>query len=345
MAPTAFEKRVKRRISGRFHNFFAVCPPGLRGLCRGELEALPYRLDGVLPSPADIRDITPVPGGVEFTARLESACLANLFLGTPTRILMRVARFQADRFSVLEKEIKGVDWELYLPGNTVPEVRATTRKSKLYHSDAIADRCRTLIADRLKDAPGARANAPAGPQTLVARADHDRFELSLDMSGTPLFKRGIKRRVIRAPLRETLAFAMLKRLDFCSNDTLVDPMCGSGTFSLEGAMIQAGLPPGFFRSFAFEAWPGFKARTFAHVRTKINEEIPLRPRILASDLDPEAVEHLASLKNRHVIFEGITARCTDFFDLAPPRGGKGVVVLNPPYGRRLGRGMDLDLFF
>ena len=85
----------------------------------------------------------------------------------------------------------------------------------------------------------------------MVRGENDRFELSLDMSGTPLYKRGIKKKIVKAPLRETLAFAILTRLDLSENDIIADPMCGSGTFSLEGAMMQCALPPGTFRSFAF----------------------------------------------------------------------------------------------
>ena len=99
-----------------------------------------------------------------------------------------------------------------------------------------------------------------------------------------LYKRGIKEKVVKAPLRETLAFAILTRLGLSANDTLVDPMCGSGTFSLEGAMMQSQLPPGVFRSFAFEAWPGFEKKSMVHAhdklhvgRSRFHGRLPLAP--------------------------------------------------------------------
>jgi len=283
---------------------------------------------------------------VEFTTRLETACMATLFLGTPVRILMRFARFKADNFSLLEKEISKIDWELYLSQGQIPEIRVTTHKSRLYHSDAVADRCRPIIASRLGNA-ALDAN-PDRNQTLMVRADSDRFELSLDMAGTPLFKRGIKQKVIQAPLRENLAFAILSRMKFSAKDILVDPMCGSGTFSLEAAMIQAGLPPGFFRGFAFEAWPGFREKTFARAKNQISQTagdtIPAVS-IYASDLDTTAVEDLYNTCTAHPAFARISSQAKDFFDLTPPETRPGAIVLNPPYGFRLGTDLDMDKFF
>ncbi len=94
----------------------------------------------------------------------------------------------------------------------------------------------------------------------MIRTENDRFDISLDMSGPPLFKRGIKTRVAAAPLRENLAFAILNAAGFTGQDVLMDPMSGSGTFAIEGAMIQARIPPGFYRRFAFEPGPGSARR-------------------------------------------------------------------------------------
>lgn len=346
--PSAFEKRVKRRVSGREHTFFAACPPGLGRLCKNELTALADRLAPFLPSPPKIRDITSLPGGIEFTTRLEIACLANLFLGTPVRILMRLARFKADSFFQLEKQIKAVDWELFLPQGCDLDIRVTTHKSRLYHSDAVADRCRPLILSRLH--PTDISPAATLPQTLMVRADNDRFEISIDMSGTPLFKRGIKQKVIQAPLRENLAFAVLTRLNLAAQDILVDPMCGSGTFCLEAAMIQTGLPPVFFRQFALEAWPGFKEKTFAHAREKIEEKFQEKagnkpPTLFASDTDPEAVDNLTASCRVHPAFDRISTACADFFEMSPPKTDSGLVVLNPPYGLRLGKDLDIERLY
>jgi putative N6-adenine-specific DNA methylase len=332
-APSAFEKRIKRRISARVHDFFAVCPPGLKTVCKKELENL---------SP-DILEIQPLPGGVAFKSKLSLACLANLSLGSPSKILMRVASFKAENFKTLEKKIKQIDWELFLPGNTDLDIQATVHKSRLYHSGAIEERALAIIQPRLFT-PGEKSK-----QSLLIRGDHDQFELSLDMSGTLLFKRGIKKKVTTAPLRENLAFAILKTLGFSSGDILMDPMCGSGTFSIEAAMIRANIPPGFFRSFAFQDWPGFRKENFNYLKSEVQKAFTLETdiKIFASDIDDSALSLLEDAIGQHGFLKSIQQRNADFFDIKPDQftSQKGVLVLNPPYGKRLGKEMDMNRFF
>lgn len=336
MKPTAFEKRVKRRVVARQHTYFAVCPPGLRHICRDELAGLD----------ADITGVQVVPGGVAFEGKLDAACHANLALRSPARILMRIARFRVERFDRFEKQLRDIDWELFLPPGPEPDIRVTARKSRLYHTDAIVQRCRPIIKDAL---PPLKQPAPSSAQTLMIRAENDVFTLSLDMSGPPLFKRGIKQQVVGAPLRENLAFAILARAWFRPGDVLVDPMCGSGTFTLEGAMIQSRIPPGFFRGFACEAWPGFRPARFAHLKREMENRflVPGPAPLFASDMDPDAVQALEANLAGHPFLDGVRTGCQDFFDLDPTRltHKKGVVVLNPPYGRRLAKGSDMDAFY
>ncbi|MCA1793698.1 MAG: RNA methyltransferase [Desulfobacteraceae bacterium] len=311
------------------HDFFAVCPPGLRAGCLRELKALDI----------PVQDIQLLPGGVAFSCRLNHACLANLWLRSPARILMRIARFQADRFHILEKKLTAIDWELFLPAGTQPAIQVTTHTSRLYHSDAVAERCRPIIQAALGTTSAQNQRSPLQmiPQTVMVRAENDRFDISLDMSGIPLFKRGIKQQITQAPLRENLAFAILDAAGFTPEDPLIDPMCGAGTFAIEGAMIQAHIPPGFFRGFAFETWPGFSPAAFAHAKSLAAKHFfPAGP-VFASDTDPGAVEALTANLARHPFLAPVQASRQNFFDMLPDQmiHKKGVVVLNPPYGRRL----------
>jgi len=355
---SAFEKRIKRRISARPHVFFAVCPPGLGGVCEQEIVQVSQKAEEIFSAHYRISDIKGCSGGIEFKTRLKTACLANILMGSATRILMRIASFKAESFRRLEDRINAVDWELYLPRQSLPDIKVTTHKSRLYHSDAIADRIRPILHDRLfsEDAfphTDIHGKPPSITQTLMVRAENDRFELSLDMSGTPLYKRGIKEKVVKAPLRETLAFAILTRLGLSVNDILVDPMCGSGTFSLEGAMMQSQLPPGIFRSFAFETWPGFEEKSMAHAHNKLMSaavsfmDARSFPPILARDLDGTAIDHLKQTRTRHPAFQRIHPVCDDFFNMMPPavRDNQGIVVLNPPYGIRLDKNQDITAFY
>ncbi len=245
---TAFDKRLKRRFAGRRHDFFAVCAPGLEKICAWELAQIL----------GDGAGIFVTRGGASFSGKPDAGYLANLCMGSASRILMRLADFYASSFSVLEKKLSGIDWEIFLPPNPALSVKVSTRKSRLFHSDAVAQRIRASVAARLGEGTAGSQDTKSLSQTLFIRLDQDRCHISLDMSGELLFKRGIKSHVTKAPLRETLAFSLLWLTRFSPGDILMDPMCGSGTFSVEAARIQAGIPPGCFRRFAFQSWPGFR---------------------------------------------------------------------------------------
>jgi putative N6-adenine-specific DNA methylase len=330
MESTAFEKRVKRRVRGREHDFFIVCSPGLEKVCQSEILSAGFPKDS----------LNLVEGGIEFRGRISDAAALNLNLRSPSRILMRIGRFKADSFEKLEKKIRAMDFDLFLPENSDLKFSVTTHKSRLYHSDAIAGRCEALILDQLRSGAGFTADKRS-IQTVYIRADHDEFHISLDSTGDLLFKRGLKEKVTPAPLRENLAFALLFWAGFSASDILLDPMAGSGTFSLEAAMIKAGIPPGLFRSFAFESWPGFSPKTFARLKNQAleNRVILSEKQIFASDLDENALAVMQQNISAHDFCRTIDLCQKDFFSLTPPMtasGKKGVIMLNPPYGKRLG---------
>lgn len=328
MCSSSFKKRVKRRITGREHDFFAICSPGLKKTCYVEMQQLGFEPDKLVLS----------PGGVKFQARPDSAILANLFLRTPSRILMRIAQFKAASFEQLEKKISNIDWILYLPENSRLDIKVTTRKSRLYHSDAIVQRVKKIIEEQLTNTD-TLSETPFN-HTLLLRAENDYFTISLDTSGELLFKRGIKTKVTHAPLRETIAASMLLWNNLSQDDIVLDPMCGSGTFSLEAAMIKTGTPPGRFRSFAFESFPGFSQKTFQYMIKEADKKIKAfqNTQIFASDTDEKA---LASLDNNIAgskFSSIINVNKQDFFSIDPTMiapGQKGIIMLNPPYGKRL----------
>jgi putative N6-adenine-specific DNA methylase len=325
----SFEKRIKRHVIGRAHDFFAVTAPGFEELCLAELAAL--GLNG-----------RPVPGGVEFTGRLPDGYLANLSLRTANRILMRTLSFQAGHFSELERRIGAFAWELYLKPGALQKISVTTHRCRLHHTDAIAERVREGVERRLQ--PFGDALQTSIPQQVFVRGMRDRFTLSIDSSGENLYLRGIKTHPGKAPLRETMAAAALMRGGVTGAEILLDPMCGTGTFSLEAALVAKNIPPGWFRSFAFEGWPGFRPRGWDHLRRKAAERFTVlsSPRIFASDLDPEACSALEGSLRAHGLSDAVSVACRDFLSLHPrDTGGRpGVVVINPPYGRRLGKTLE-----
>ncbi len=321
------QKRIRRHVVGKLHDFFAATAPGIEPLCLEELAAL-----GIAGRE--------VPGGVEFNGRLHECYRANLHLRTAGRILMRVHSFHATSFSALEREAQRFAWELFLPQEDSPRIQVATRHCRLHHTGAIAERLLRGVQEHL----GPPAAAPLGSspclQQIFIRGADDRFVVSIDSSGASLYRRGVKTRGGPAPLRETLAAAALMWCGYAADEPLMDPMCGAGTFSLEAALWAKRIPPGWFRNFAFTRWPAFSGPRWAHMRRTAAEGfVALKaPRILASDIDAEACRRLEVCIGASGLADAVAVRCADFFSLEPPTLAvrPGTIVLNPPYGRRLG---------
>ncbi|CCK78913.1 THUMP domain-containing class I SAM-dependent RNA methyltransferase [Desulfobacula toluolica] len=346
MKPSSYEKRVKRRIIGRDHSFFVSCSPGLKQVCLNEMQG---QISNLSSFPED--NISVIQGGIEFIGKLNSCVLLNLNLRSPSKILMRINSFKADSFKKLEKKINAIDWILYLPKNCHLKFNVTARKSRLYHSDAIAQRCEKIILDQIRSGSGFDGiPGKISTQTIYVRVEDDNFTVSLDSTGELLFKRGLKQKVTQAPLRENLAFAMLFWAGFSKEDILIDPMCGSGTFSLEAAMIKSCIPPGFFRSFAFENWPGFSPKAYSHIKKQAQENFThcSAKQIFASDIDEMALTAMEQNISHSRLNPVIDVSKTDFFTILPSMISpekKGVVMLNPPYGKRLGEKSDTRSFY
>lgn len=296
-------------------------------------------------------NLNDIQGGIEFKSKPETCLLFNLHLRSPLRILMRIRRFKADSFKKFEKKINTIDWILYLHKNSNLKFNVTIKKSRLYHSDAVAQRCEKIIQDQLNLGSAFTISSKTqSNQTIYIRADNNEFTISLDSTGDLLFKRSIKQKVYKAPLRENLAFAMLFWAGFSKKDILIDPMCGSGTFSLEAAMMKTNIPSGFFRSFAFENWPGFTQKTYAYMKKQAQEKFLTFPKkhIFASDLDNMALTAMEQNISKPYFNSIINICQKDFFSINPSRishGEKGVVMLNPPYGKRLGEKSDTRSFY
>jgi len=187
------------------------------------------------------------------------------------------------------------------------------------------------------------------PQSIFVRVANDRFTLSIDSSGDLLYKRGIKKDVGRAPLRETIASGILTLAGYTGREPLLDPMCGAGTFTIEAAMRAQKIPAGWFRDFAFKSWPCFRPRQWAYIRRQSENRISLltKPLIFASDHDHRICKVLQDKIETHGFSGPIHVSCRDFFGIAPheisPR--TGLVVINPPYGLRMGDPDQIDAFF
>jgi putative N6-adenine-specific DNA methylase len=322
------EKRIKRHVVGPHHDFFAVTHPGFEALCRQELTALSK----------SVEIVAETKGGITFRGKMADLYRANLHVRTAGRFLLRLIDFSATNFRQFEKKAASLPWELFLPAGAVPTVKATCRHSRLYHSQAVAQRTTALMAGHWE-----KLGVPIRndlDQTLFIRIEKDRITFSLDSSGANLYQRGLKTHHSPAPLRETLAAAILLAGGYQPRRSLADPMCGSGTFTLEAALMAKQIPPGFHRKFAFMDWPAFGPSQWNYF---LAEAARMRrqctaPLILASDQDEATCRKLSECIDRCRLNDAVTVRQRDFF--APPSDRStilppGLVVLNPPYGHRL----------
>ena len=310
---------------------YAITPPGVEALTAGELAAL-----GMTPDATE-------PGGVSFRATLAQVVVANLELRTASRVLVRVATFHASAFHELERRAARLPWELYVPPGAAITFRVTSRKSKLYHQDGIAER---LAGAASRCVPGVQLSPDDVAQRFVVRLFRDDCTVSVDASGAHLHQRGYRLATAKAPLRETLAAAML--LAACWNGAvpLVDPLCGSGTIPIEAALLARRVPPGLRRGFALERWPSFDPAVLRAAVAQAEDRIlPRAPGpIVGADRDAGAIEAATGNAARAGVPEDIVFRRAAISALEPPPG-PGVIVTNPPYGVRVGRSRDLrDLY-
>jgi len=335
------ERRVKQHIAARDHSFFAIVQPGFEAAAARELAEL-----GIGPM-----DET-VEGGLEFTGKLEACYRANLCSRTITSLLMRIAAFRAEYFDRFHDRLTEIPWELYIRNGVSISFHITAHKSRLYHTGRLEEEARKAITSRFSEygmAPSWESVNDEAGQTVHLRLDHDRCQVSLDTSGDKLYKRGQKLHVTGAPLRETLAALILTEARVKEYDLVMDPLCGSGTFSLEAAGILSGLLPAPGRHFPFMDWPAFRPAAYNHLKKGLQAEQVVKretPFIFASDIDDRAME--AARKNiSGAGLEGvISLEKRDFFREihAIPAEKKCLIVLNPPYGGRL-RNDDVRDFY
>ena len=325
-------KRIKRHVIGRQRTYFVATAPGFEGLCYRELSDLGL----------SIENASIVEGGVEFKGQLQDCWQANLHLRTASRILMRIEKFKATSFRQLENKVAGTPWELYLPPAVLPDIHVTTRHCRLYHTDAVGQRFIDSISRHhwnQDSAPGGKQETPS-ELTVFARGVDDRFTVSIDSSGNPLYKRGLKRHSGKAPIRETYAAAALMLAGYTGAEPLIDPMCGTGTFSLEAALIAKNIPPGWFRNFAFMHWPSYSQKRWQYLKRQREAlfENPRQLTIFASDQDSSACGQLEKCIKKNHLSDIIAVAQKNFFDFMPTEltDQRGLVVINPPYGIRLG---------
>jgi putative N6-adenine-specific DNA methylase len=292
----------------------------------------------------DLAPATQEPGGVLFRGDSAALYRANLHLRTASRILARLGNFfYATTTPQLEQRLASLPWERFLAPRQPVSLRVSCHKSKLYRSDVVARVASRALEQRLGSPspllkPDEEADMPS--QLVVIRLADDKCTVSVDSSGTLLHKRGYRQAVAKAPLRETLAAALLIASGWDRVSPLLDPFCGSGTIPIEAALLALGIPPGLHRRFAFMGWPGFDEPLWQSILAQSSSHPNVHPLIQASDRDAGAIKSARANAERAGVSECIDFQCQAVSSIQPPPG-PGWVVTNPPYGLRLSEGRDL----
>jgi putative N6-adenine-specific DNA methylase len=315
---------------------FAVAAPGLESIVLAELHAL--AIEG-----------RAVDGGVEWEGDAAQLMRALLHLRCAGRVLVRAASFRARTFFELERHARRVPWAQFLgPGGAVA-LRITARKSKLYHEGAIAERLQAAITAAVAGVETRRIatpetddeEQPQDAQLFVVRVLRDEFTISADATGAALHRRGYRQALAKAPLRETLAAALLHAARWQGQVPLLDPLCGSGTIPIEAALLARRIPPALAspgrapRSFAFTAWPEHDAPAWdaevRRARANILERAPVP--ITGSDRNAGAITAARANAARAGVDGDIEWQVAP---LARAHGHEGgALVTNPPYGVRV----------
>jgi len=309
--------------------WFAIASPGLETPLHAELAVL-----------RGLADLQQVEGGVEFSGPLGVGMAANLHSRIATRIVARMGEVLARDFAPLRRRLARLPWGSFVPPDRGLRIDVSTSHCRLYHTGALAETLTLAVEDCVGKLPErekcAERSEDHNSTRIQLRGHDDRFVASVDSSGALLHRRGWRLEAGAAPMRETLAAGILTLCEYDPALPLVDPMCGSGTIAIEAAALAAGIPPGAGRVFAFERWPCHDQALWQKLRASSVVEVPSAPHIFASDRDGRAVEIARRNALRAKVDGSIRFAASAFGDGEIP-STPGLVLINPPYGRRLGQ--------
>lgn len=274
---------------------------------------------------------------VSFEGDLAMLYKANLCCRTALRILKPIVMFTADSTDELYDYLRDLDWEQFMDANTTFSVDSTVYSDGFNHSKFVTYRVKDAIVDHFRDKDGSRPSIrlEGADLQLNVHIAGNRVTVSLDSSGEPLYKRGYRVEQTEAPINEVLAAGILLKTGWRGDTDLLDPMCGSGTFLIEAALIAGNINPGIYREhFAFETWKDFDKELFEEIYNDDSEEKDFNYKIFGGDIDPEAIAVARkNIKSAHVE-DMIELRCCPLTDWEADTA-EGILVTNPPYGERL----------
>ena len=314
---------------------FLSTPPGLEALLLAEVKAAAFQ--GGFKSPKA------VGGGITLQGNWDDVWRANLTLRGPSKVLARIGGFRAFHLAQLDKRARKFPWgQTLTPGHIVKVEVVTNRKSKIYHAGAAVQRIERAIYEEF-GAPIA-ASVTDADIIIKARFDDNNIVFSVDTSGEGLHKRGHKQAMGKAPMRETMAALALRGCGYDGTEPVLDPMCGSGTFLIEAAEIARNMMAGRARRFAFEKLASFNADAVQAI--KDSWETRAAPQqFYGSDRNVNVIGFAKDNAARAGVDDICHFAPTALSHIARPEGPAGLVMVNPPYGARIGKKKDLHALY
>ena len=320
---------------------FATVARGLEELAAQELEQL--GADGVEPGFC----------GVSFRCDRKRLYTINLWTRLCFRILVTVAHVPSRDAKTLHRGIQGIDWEQYLSPEQTLAVKATGKNDRLNHSHFTALQVKNAIVDQQQDRYGERSDVDTEiPDVQInVHIKDNRATVSLDSSGSSLHRRGYRPAIGTAPLKESLAAALIKLTEWSGNSAFLDPMCGSGTLPIEACLQALTIAPGLFRDetsqgFGFQTWPDYDDALWQTVvaAAKKRQRTGLEVPVMGCDRNLDMLDNARTNADYSGVAEHIEFNYMDFADLEAPTDS-GILICNPPYGERLGKTENLAPFY
>lgn len=322
-------------------NCFATVARGLEELAATELEQL--GAEGVEPGFC----------GVSFRCDRTRLYTINLWTRLSFRILVTVARVPCRDSDALYRGIQGIDWEQYLSPEHTLAVKTTGKNDRLNHSHFTALQVKNAIVDQQQDRFGERSNVDTEiPDVQInIHINDNNATVSLDSSGSSLHRRGYRPAVGTAPLKESLAAALVQLTEWSGDVAFLDPMCGSGTLPIEACLQTLNIAPGLFREgtsqgFGFQTWPDYDETLWQTVvaTAKKRQRSELEVDVVGCDRDLDILDQARTNADYSGVAEHIEFNYVDFANIEAP-ADSGILIFNPPYGERLGKTENLAPFY
>jgi len=306
-------------------DLIAACAFGLEATVKREITALGYKIT----SASD--------GRIDFSGGLSAVINANISLGAADRVLIKIGEFEAHSFDQLFEQTKALDWHNLITKDGEFTVTGKSVKSKLHSVPDCQAIVKKAVVESLKRVYHIERFSETGPAYKIQVALlRDKATLTIDTTGPSLHRRGYRNMRLNAPIKETLAYALIELSYWRKDRIFYDPFCGSGTLAIEAARMARNIPPGLHRSFVCEKWPQIPKQLWARIREdkQADTDANFKPEIYASDIDATALETARLCANAARVADCVKFSQADIKNAVLP-GGYGVMITNPPYGERL----------